>query len=248
MDEETRYATLTPLGIQDWSLCTIVPEGALHPQTTRQMTITRQLYAKLILLSVATFVILMIKERRSSAQLRRERDTDALTQLLNREATTRAIEAHLANPNSTAIHAFLLLDIDEFKSINDTFGHTTGDQVICDIAALLQSTMEQLFGEHHAHILGRLGGDEFIVFLPNIPHPTFANDVAQELRLHIIQSAKQDDKTMPPYSSSIGVSCYPAHGNTFHDLYHTADLALYRAKAIGKNVVVLYSEEMQPQL
>lgn len=152
---------------------------------------------------------------------------DSLTSLLNRMALERQIERRLAKqPNQ--FYAFLLLDIDNFKNINDTLGHSMGDTVLKMISSLISSHFRT------ADITGRMGGDEFAVFLSEIHSPSMALRRVEELKQTITEVFKSDP-SLPSVTVSMGLSLYPYEGTDFLTLYQSADKALYEVKRKGGN-------------
>lgn len=170
------------------------------------------------------------KEAHRALLERTQRDT--LTDLLNKSAVRQHVETILRE-QSTEQHAMLILDIDNFKAVNDTFGHLCGDDVLLALAHGLKRVFRQ------SDVLGRIGGDEFLLFLPSITHEK-AREKAQEALSVFLQ-------TDWPYEEkptvSIGVSYYPKHASDFLRLYACADSALYQAKASGKRSVAEFDEK-----
>lgn len=130
--------------------------------------------------------------------------------------------------------ALLIIDLDNFKGINDTLGHMVGDQVLSGVADKMRETFRQ------QDYLGRIGGDEFAVYL------TFANNPVEKERRAIIQSRADRFRYMiseiageieqnASISCSIGIAMDPEHGTSYEKLYKSADQALYQAKKAGKN-------------
>lgn len=149
------------------------------------------------------------------SRLERETELDPFTRLYNKRCAESHIRTLLAcYPGQT--HALILFDLDQFKRVNDTFGHLAGDRVIRSIADNLQT----LFGEDH--ILGRFGGDEFIVFVRTIPNRAFLLS-----KLELLACSEDNGYQV---TKSIGAALYPEHGTTFPELLHKADMALYRSK------------------
>lgn len=157
---------------------------------------------------------------------------DAGTGLLNKKAATEyAVEKlHLAKDG---ICWLLIIDIDDFKNVNDSFGHLFGDQVIYKVADTLRSHVS-LRG-----IVGRFGGDEFFVLLDKVKDredlKTLLKSVTKELAVAYDPKLK--------VTLSIGVSQYPKDGRDFSELFGKADKALYIAKEKGKNRHIIYEEE-----
>ncbi len=175
------------------------------------------------------------KECREMELLRTTANSDSLTGLYNKAVARRLAEEYISEIGVGEMCALMLLDVDNFKQINDTMGHPFGDRVLCDVASWLQ----HLFRE--SDIIGRAGGDEFTVFLKNIPHAQLvyekATAVTCALREHFSDSCEGNFAI----SCSIGVALLPQHGKTYDQLYEKADAALYSAKAHGKDGYCVYS-------
>jgi diguanylate cyclase (GGDEF)-like protein len=125
-------------------------------------------------------------------------------------------------------HAMIVLDIDDFKKINDTKGHVYGDQVIADLAAILKNQFRA------TDILGRIGGDEFMIFIKDIPNELFvAAKVAKVRNLFMSQHE---------IGVSAGIAIFPKDGTNYLDLYKHADIAMYSVKRSGKNRYEFYSD------
>lgn len=165
--------------------------------------------------------------KQETALLQEKAMRDSLTSLLNRMALQRQVERRLKK-HPDRLHAFLLFDIDHFKEINDTQGHSTGDTVLKNVSTLLSRHFR------NTDIIGRMGGDEFAVFLTDLPSPSTARRKARELK----QKTAQFFESAPlsrPLTISIGISLYPYCGRDFQTLYQSADEALYQVKRNGGN-------------
>lgn len=125
-----------------------------------------------------------------------------------------------------------MIDMDNFRDVNDTLGHVRGDQVLSDVANKLQDAV----GENG--IVGRIGGDEFAVLLANMRRTKEIIAAAEG-----ICAALSYDMNGVRVSASIGIAMYPRHGDTFGELYERADAALYRAKGLGRDRFVIYKDE-----
>jgi diguanylate cyclase (GGDEF)-like protein len=169
------------------------------------------------------------------ASLRQQADTDPLCALLNRRAAQERIAA-LLESNPKTCFAFYLLDIDNFKLVNDTFGHCAGDAVILGVADALRQTFRV------SDLVGRLGGDEFAVFMPCAEDEVLLREKASSALRAIgrLSFPKYPDLKL---SVSMGVALYPRDGNGFEALYQHADKALYQMKSSGKNGYALYGDE-----
>ena len=145
---------------------------------------------------------------------------DAMTGTLNRETAQAQIQAMLGTVDSGY---FYMLDVDDFKQINDTYGHLAGDQ-------LLRSLAGRIMGEFRKNdIVARIGGDEFIVFMPGSASKAAARERAQGLLKAVSESLEIH------CSLSIGIAAFPKNGTTYDALYKAADAAMYQAKGMGKN-------------
>lgn len=169
-----------------------------------------------------------IQERKDNEdKLKLEAEKDPLTQLYNKMTTKSLIEECLEK-NPTSQHALLILDIDNFKTINDTRGHTVGDQIIVAFANELSRNFRE------SDILGRAGGDEFVVLLKNVQSVAMICDKLQRLS----SSFKKygiDNGFPGRLSTSIGVALFNKDGKTYEELFKKADAALYEAKRNGKD-------------
>ena len=181
------------------------------------------------------------KQKRETEHLLIKTTLDPLTSLNNKIATQTAIDDFLCCKDENSLSAMLAIDIDNFKCINDQWGHLFGDTVLTDIAIL----MKKLFREDD--IIGRFGGDEFIVFLKDISSETFAANISEEL-LNLFNKTYSVGGVAHNFSASIGISFYSEHGETFSQLYEKADKALYHSKKNGKNQYCVFSDAMQEQI
>ncbi|MCK8080095.1 sensor domain-containing diguanylate cyclase [Vibrio sp. 1CM24A] len=164
-------------------------------------------------------------------QLVHQANYDEMTDLLNRRAIYEWLREHIISENYLVC---MLLDIDDFKSINDTYGHMVGDEVICALANIAKRNADRVGG-----VAGRWGGEEFIIFIPNASLE-LAYEVSEEIRqqFHHVEF-KIDEQVRFNSSVSIGISDSRAceDGVTIDALVNLTDQSLYRAKANGKNCV-----------
>ncbi len=175
-------------------------------------------------------------ERISQQHLIERAERDALTGVYNKTTLQTLIEAFLQGTSSQILHAFLMIDFDNFKAINDTFGHLYGDSVLRELTPKIQSLFRS------DDIVGRIGGDEFAVFIKNIPSEAFARRKATEI-VHLFSSYTASSHFKSPVTCSVGAALFPIAGTTFPALYQKADIALYRAKELGKNRIALFGED-----
>ncbi|MEG1894556.1 MAG: GGDEF domain-containing protein, partial [Clostridia bacterium] len=137
--------------------------------------------------------------------------------------------------NTTGKHALMILDIDNFKGINDSLGHAFGDLVLIDIAAKLKTAFRD------DDIVGRIGGDEFAVLMKNVSNISNVLKKGTELSEVFRQNYAGENGTYK-ISCSIGIIMLGKSGDTFETAYQKADAALYQAKKNGKDQFVLYQE------
>jgi len=155
---------------------------------------------------------------------------DPLAGLPNRRHFQEKLQARLDAPDGRDRQlAIVLVDADNFKTVNDLYGHQAGDEVLMEIASLLR----EMTGTEG--MAARLGGDEFVVFLDDVPDVRHAEDWVVRLRERFAQLRARNLPVMSPVSLSIGVSLYPVHGRTIDMLLSQADKALYDVKREGKD-------------
>lgn len=175
------------------------------------------------------------KDKKEQLIMQYHSKRDSLTGLYNKGATERLIRSFLDSQHNNGYNAFFIVDIDRFKEINDTFGHLFGDHILAEMAQKLKAFFR------HGDIIGRIGGDEFVVFMKNAYHPTIVEEKAQGI-CDLFHRCYGNQHTL---SCSIGIAFSPMDGITFEGLYQSADIALYEAKERGRNQYVLYHPSMK---
>ncbi len=161
--------------------------------------------------------------------------TDLLTSCYNK-ITAETIIADSILENSDSSHAMFIVDIDNFKAINDNLGHHFGDLVLSEIASNLRTYFR------NADIIGRIGGDEFIVFLKNVSDRSIIENKAEKISSAFQNTYSGENKNYK-ISGSIGIALYPKHGTNYEELYKSADKALYQSKLKGKDCYTFYSKK-----
>ncbi len=156
---------------------------------------------------------------------------DCLTGLLNRSALQGAMEEHGDSPTPV-----ILMDIDHFKKINDSYGHGQGDSVIAAVGACISETLAK--AAPHG-LAARWGGEEFIIALPG--HQADAADIAEDLRSAVARLTHQDWPARLRVTGSLGLAHGPA--SAFSATFKSADSAMYEAKKLGRNRIVRASDE-----
>jgi diguanylate cyclase (GGDEF)-like protein/PAS domain S-box-containing protein len=179
--------------------------------------------------------ILDISEQRALMEkLALQARNDSLTGLNNRRYFLERCEEELNRTvRSEKAMSLLMLDIDHFKKVNDTYGHKSGDQVLIQLAEIMRHTLRTI------DIIGRYGGEEFVVLLPETDAGA-AMEIAERLRVNVAESAFVLEAGMPlKVTVSIGVSSLTAGQTNIDIMINAADGALYRAKNTGRNMVML---------
>jgi len=173
-------------------------------------------------------------EKRASKALQQQANQDSLTKLLNKQAGRKQIEDFLFDSAPDTNNAMLIIDLDNFKQINDRFGHMFGDAVLLQVSKELQ----RLFRSHD--IISRIGGDEFLVFMQNVPDLELVEKRCGKLLSNFNQLFPEQLQNSP-LGCSIGIALSPTHGISYQDLFQAADQALYQAKGLGKNCYAIYN-------
>lgn len=167
--------------------------------------------------------LLLAKEKEKT--LKEEVKMDALSGLLNKVYAKEMMESLLAEHKGTC----MLIDIDHFKNINDSYGHMSGDRVIQEFGSLLKRCCRRL------DVVGRVGGDEFVVFFVDVCDQQI---IAQKAEM-IMRESKEITGNI---SCSIGIAFYPEDASSYEDLYECADQALYYAKSLGRACYYFYHD------
>ncbi|MBN2865388.1 MAG: EAL domain-containing protein [Thiotrichales bacterium] len=167
---------------------------------------------------------------------------DPLTGLMNRTLLHSRLEhaMQLCKREETLV-AVCFIDLDDFKYINDRYGHAMGDRVLIEIASRLKKRVRE------EDSLSRIGGDEFVVVIESLPDEQTAQIIFNDF-LQVFEAPIVIDKTEFSLSISMGISFFPQHGTTIDRLNRNADTAMYRAKQMGKNAFQVYKESMSKDL
>ncbi len=230
-----------PVGINDWTLVTGISQSYVDRQMDKQWGDVRNMMIQLVVVTLVFICLIVginiagkVINYRKQEQLEEKADTDLLTGLNNKLATERKIKDYIAkNPKSRAM--MFILDIDNFKKINDTMGHAFGDEVLRSLGQQIGSIFRA------SDIIGRVGGDEFFIFLKNIMTDETIKKEAKKVE-NFFQDFKTGEYTKYSATASIGVAIFPEEGSDFDSLYKAADQALYKAKKRGKNQLAFYND------
>lgn len=196
------------------------------------------LVAVLIVLFILTVTVMNVTQiyvnNKSKEDLQEKADNDQLTGLKNKIATEREIKEYMEMYPDT-IGMLFLIDIDNFKKINDTMGHAFGDEVLREIGRNIGVNFRV------SDVIGRVGGDEFMVFLKNLKEDANTIREAQKL-IYFFRHFQVGDYVKYSVTASIGAAVFPAHGTDFESLYKSADAAVYKSKKRGKNQLSFYDD------
>lgn len=232
----------SPVDTSDWNMAICLNRTYVDTEVDRRWeAVSKMMWQMLFMIFVflgvilAVNIFLKLKGDEKRKQLKDKADTDLLTDLHNKVTTERRIKEYIAkNPSSPAL--MFLLDIDNFKGINDTMGHAFGDEVLRTLGYRLRAQFRT------SDIVGRIGGDEFMIFLCNI---TDDAAVAREgvKMSHFFRNFQVGGYVKYLTTASVGAVRFPQDAQDFESLYKAADQALYTAKKRGKNQVVFFKEE-----
>lgn len=179
------------------------------------------------------------KEKQIEEKLKELAHFDSLTGLPNRTLfNDRLQQSLIVAKRDKEYLAFMFLDLDKFKPVNDTYGHNVGDQLLREVAIRLQECVRE------SDTVSRIGGDEFIILLPSIDATQDAMLVAQKILQALNQSFELAGHSIS-ISGSIGIAVYPEHGSDEKILSRNADIAMYYAKSSGRNIAVIYQIGME---
>lgn len=239
---DERFFVYAPMDFGDFTLLAAVGTTYVHRQVNQEWssgnTVVMGLTITFILFMVIFLVINIvnrIKARNKHRDLEEKADTDLLTGLYNKISTERRIKDYMANhPDQQGL--LFILDIDNFKKINDTMGHAFGDEVLRTLGTSIRSEFRA------SDILGRTGGDEFTLFLCNMKDDDIIKMEAEKVE-RFFKNFKAGTYTKYSVTASIGAAIFSRDGDNFEDLYKSADNALYVAKKRGKNQLAFYGED-----
>ena len=175
-----------------------------------------------------------IEEIIKNRQIEIQRDTDSMTGVYNRFYSVNYMKEGLKKSGNKA---FIIMDVDNFKKINDTFGHDKGDEIIIFTA----NTLTSIFSENSC--VSRMGGDEFSVFVEAFPNREYILNKIENLIDNMRKDITVDNVTVS-ISCSVGVDFVNFINNDYNTLYRNVDKALYHSKKNGKDCYTIYSNEL----
>lgn len=224
-----RYCSYMPIGENDWYFIMTVQESALRRKLVNFEQYGFQLIVKLVMIMVCVFGVIianwLAEQKRTRKVLEDAAKMDGLTGIYNRKAIEENIEASLLAAGKNSPAALLVIDIDDFKKINDQKGHLFGDHVLQECA----NSLKESFGSEG--MVGRIGGDEFVVFLYDSTDVSKIEERVNNLIRNF--NVLTDEGERQTVFISVGIA-HAGEEDSFHKLYKKADDALYRAKQTGK--------------
>lgn len=229
-NNKSLYLAYSPLKINDWMVGYVVDVHTAQESYTfiaQYETLLASFLGFIVLSLIAYLAYSNSKENKYLIQLSQ---IDPLTSVYNKETTQAFIEQKLKNKESAV---FLILDVDAFKAVNDNYGHAVGDKVLAQLGKLFKNHFRQ------TDIVGRIGGDEFIILIQD---ENIAESRIRSL-LEKVNELKIEELQGFTLSISIGIAFAPSHGTTFIELYRHADHALYQSKRSGKNNYKIYEND-----
>nr|WP_279286083.1 sensor domain-containing diguanylate cyclase [Bittarella massiliensis (ex Durand et al. 2017)] len=164
--------------------------------------------------------------KKETQKLRSRCCRDPMTRLYNKLSTAEAVDGYLQGPCRGSSGALLLIDLDDFKGVNDRYGHQFGDAVLTEVSARLRANFRA------TDIVGRVGGDEFVVFMKDAAAPVVGETVE---RLCQLLEQELPSRRGLSVRGSIGVALWPRDGASYETLFAAADRAMYEAKRAGKD-------------
>lgn len=177
------------------------------------------------------------KEKKKEEKLKNEIEIDSLTNTMNRRGFIIHAD-HRLQIHTSFLSALMTIDIDNFKEVNDTFGHLYGDAVLSETAKKIARVCRD------DTLIGRLGGDEFVILFSHLKDAQDIEVIANRLRNALETEYTSGNYTVKT-SISIGIALHPDHGMSFMELYEKADIALYHCKNNGRNQWALYHDDMK---
>ena len=230
--DAAQYLSYTRLGINGWMICYVIPVADAQ-DSYDFIKSDESILLGIFLILVLLLVLYIIRtNRKQNEGLIRTAELDGLTGAYNKRATEAYINKILTQmPDEKG--TFVILDVDKFKDVNDRYGHAAGDTVLHELA--------KTFFRHFRKddIIGRIGGDEFVIYMRNIESKEIASARVKNL-IENVRSLPFEEMNGNHVTISVGIAFVPEAGNCYMDLYKNADTALYETKQNGKDGYHVY--------
>ena len=235
-DKSDRYLAYAPLGINDWMICYVAPVTVVQESyafVEQYETIFMGCFGILVCILI---LYIIRKNRQKTEAILRSAQTDELTQVYNRKYAEQFAEDALKEAKEGSLNAFFIMDVDKFKEVNDVYGHAVGDEVLHAFGNLLGKQFRE------NDIVGRIGGDEFIILMRNVSTKEAVRSKVEQLIKETKKLAfeEMDGKGI---TISVGIALFPEHGKTYMNLYRSADQALYQTKRSGRDGFTICGEK-----
>lgn len=182
---------------------------------------------------ISGIIINIDAEKQSNQALQERAERDSLTKLLNKSAGRKQAEEYFNRQGETVNCALLMIDLDNFKQINDRYGHLFGDTVLTQSARVLKKMFRS------QDIIARMGGDEFMVLMRGISDEELLKNRSRQLT-NVFANTFRSLSQEVALSCSVGIAVAPVHGQSYFELFQHADQAMYQAKSKGKNTFAFY--------
>ena len=177
-----------------------------------------------------------LKNIQATILIQRQAELDGLTGILNKSSTEKMCEEYLKNSGKGQNCALFIMDIDNFKSVNDTLGHMQGDALLRRMGTILRGVFRE------SDVVGRVGGDEFMALMKDIHDESSITMKADRIREELSEVFTEEE--IHQIGCSIGIATNFKQEISFQEMYKKADQALYQAKKRGKRCYVVYDEEI----
>ena len=230
--DAAQYLSYTKLGMNGWMICYVIPVADAQ-NSYDFIKSDESILLGIFLILVLLLVLYIIRtNRKQNEELIRTAELDGLTGAYNKRATEAYINKILTQmPDEKG--TFVILDVDKFKDVNDRYGHAVGDTVLHELA--------KTFFRHFRKddIIGRIGGDEFVIYMRNTESKEIASARVKNL-IENVRSLPFEEMNGNHVTISVGIAFVPEAGNCYMDLYKNADTALYETKQNGRDGYHVY--------
>lgn len=236
------YVVMQPISNTNCEIVVIAKSSIIERNIREENSATKAMVLKLVI-SLVVFIMLLViiyainrlTFSKTSMELQNKAETDLLTDLFNKISTEKKIKEYISEEGKEKTCMMCVLDIDNFKKINDTMGHAFGDEVLAALGKQIRSEFRV------SDIIGRTGGDEFIIFLKDLKDDSIIMKEAERVE-NFFKNFTVGEYTKYSATASIGAAIYPRDAEDFESLYKAADTALYKAKNRGKNQLAFYKD------
>lgn len=239
---EKQYITYQPVGNYGSCVLVSVMESQIIKSAEYENKETTSLIIKIavaigifVALVLSTYIANKVGYARQNKELQNKAETDLLTDLLNKVSTQKKIQEYLDGEGRDKVSMMCVLDVDNFKKINDTMGHAFGDEVLSSLGKRIRSEFRV------TDIVGRIGGDEFVIFLKDLKDDAIIEREAKRIE-NFFKDFQVGSYTKYSPTASIGAAIYPRDAHDYESLYKAGDAALYKAKKRGKNQLAFYKD------